>query len=106
MKHMSNGFMGSIPESTLRYSLNNTEVVQSVERNPRKRYLAVDHCHTCGAIRGLLCFFCNSALGVWEFDPDTAQRASEYLDRVRQDLLSHPLVEAKSLPEMRDDLPF
>lgn len=34
MKHMSNGFMGSIPESTLRYSLNNTEVVQSVERNP------------------------------------------------------------------------
>lgn len=31
-----------------------------------KRRLAVDHCHTTGSIRGLLCTSCNTHLGIYE----------------------------------------
>lgn len=48
-------------------------------KRPRKRYLAVDHDHGNGRVRGLLCFFCNTAIGVFEFDQATAERASRYL---------------------------
>lgn len=76
-------------------------------KKPRKRYLAVDHCHTCNYVRGLLCYFCNSALGVFEFEQRTAERASEYLAEVYRDMLRHPLVEADAKPELPiDDLPF
>jgi hypothetical protein len=79
-------------------------------KKPRKRYLAVDHDHRTGKVRGLLCFFCNSALGVWEFDRETASRASKYLEDIARSWVPDPLVEpdslvAKTLP-VRDDLPF
>ncbi len=31
-----------------------------------KKYFAVDHCHTSGKVRGLLCSPCNIALGFYE----------------------------------------
>lgn len=78
-------------------------------KKPRKRYLAVDHDHFSGAVRGLLCYFCNSAIGVFEFNRDTARRASDYLARIEQDFDSHPL--EPSGPGVlekneHDDLPF
>lgn len=41
--------------------------------------LAVDHCHATGDIRGLLCSFCNHAIGYLEDSPVMLQRAIEYL---------------------------
>lgn len=51
-------------------------------KRPRSRKLAVDHDHYDGTVRGLICYFCNTALGVWEFDLETARRAITYLQRV------------------------
>jgi Recombination endonuclease VII len=43
--------------------------------------LAVDHCHTTGHIRGLLCFNCNRKLGSLEADPAWIARAMVYTNR-------------------------
>ena len=38
--------------------------VCGIHQSELTRSLAVDHCHTTGAIRGLLCSKCNTALGL------------------------------------------
>jgi hypothetical protein len=43
--------------------------------------LHVDHCHSTGKIRGLLCFLCNSALGKFKDSIPTLLAAVEYLKR-------------------------
>jgi len=43
------------------------------------RRLAVDHCHTTGKIRGLLCGNCNKALGCFKDDPELIRKAIKYL---------------------------
>jgi hypothetical protein len=39
----------------------------------------VDHCHTNGAIRGLLCSFCNSGLGFFRDNKQALTNAIDYL---------------------------
>jgi Recombination endonuclease VII len=42
--------------------------------------LHVDHDHSTGEIRGLLCVRCNSALGLFREDPDLLKRAARYVE--------------------------
>lgn len=43
--------------------------------------LVVDHCHTTGEVRGLLCHKCNQALGLLEDSVNSIQNALDYLGR-------------------------
>lgn len=42
--------------------------------------LHVDHCHTTGAVRGLLCSECNQALGLLGEDPDRVKALLKYIE--------------------------
>jgi hypothetical protein len=41
----------------------------------------IDHCHTTGRIRGLLCAKCNSALGLAGDDPERLRAMAAYVER-------------------------
>jgi hypothetical protein len=47
-----------------------------------KAYYCIDHDHTTGKVRGLLCLTCNSAL-------ERAESVKGWIDRVRSYLLLH-----------------
>jgi hypothetical protein len=45
------------------------------------RYLAVDHCHESGKIRGLLCSKCNTGLGLLRDSKELLRKAIQYLTK-------------------------
>ena len=47
--------------------------------NNLKGKLYVDHCHTTGKVRGMLCMKCNSALGLLNDDKELIQKLLDYL---------------------------
>jgi hypothetical protein len=49
--------------------------------NPSSKhgFFSIDHCHSTGKIRGLLCQHCNKGLGMFKDDVAILQQAIEYL---------------------------
>lgn len=51
----------------------------SIHKSGTLRKLAVDHCHTTGKIRGLLCWRCNATIGKVDDDTELLYKMIEYL---------------------------
>ncbi len=51
-----------------------------ISKSPRYHNLHIDHDHSSGKIRGLLCHNCNMALGLLRDDASLLRRAADYLD--------------------------
>lgn len=45
----------------------------------------VDHCHTTGKIRGILCQPCNTSLGKMNDDPVLLRKLADYIENHRKD---------------------
>jgi Recombination endonuclease VII len=43
----------------------------------------VDHDHKTGRVRGVLCLYCNAAMGAFHDDPNLIANAIAYLERYR-----------------------
>ena len=48
--------------------------------NGRYKHLSVDHCHSTGKIRGLLCNNCNRGIGLLKDKPDILRKAADYVE--------------------------
>lgn len=44
-----------------------------------KKPLVIDHCHKTGAVRGLLCYSCNTGIGLLNDNSSTLGKARDYL---------------------------
>ena len=54
---------------------------ETATRNGKVKWLAVDHHHETGKIRGLLCYHCNTAIGKFEENIDAMESAIAYLKK-------------------------
>lgn len=70
-------------EQNGRCSICGNEETTRHNRSKKIQKLAVDHCHTTGNVRGLLCQDCNRGLGKFHDDPTRLQKAIEYLTKHR-----------------------
>ena len=48
--------------------------------------LFVDHCHTSGKVRGLLCSKCNHAIGLLNDDTDLLRKSIKYLNSHKENI--------------------
>ena len=57
---------------------------ETMQRKGKDVALAVDHCHTTGEVRGLLCVSCNIGLGKFEDSEEFLINAASYLQKHKQ----------------------
>lgn len=65
-----------------------------------KANLVIDHCHTTGKVRGLLCSHCNTGLGCFKDRRSSLIYAVRYLDGHSPEVItSYPIAEPEVKPE-------
>jgi len=68
----------------------------------RRNVLALDHCHTCGKGRGILCSRCNQSIGQFKDDPERILSAIRYLDdhKSGRSLAAEEIGKASGVPSL------
>ena len=56
-------------------------ICESENMGTKRGYWSVDHCHTSGKVRGLLCSTCNKAIGQLGDTKEALQKAVDYLNK-------------------------
>ena len=59
-------------------------------REHHRQRLVVDHCHTTGVVRKLLCHNCNRALGLFMDNPEVMRKAADYIEEHREGATTIP----------------
>lgn len=72
-----------------------------VGRTGNTRSLCVDHCHTTGVIRGLLCDRCNCTLGKVKDDANLLRRMAAYIEVAEAKYSKH--VASNPINDLLDD---
>jgi len=65
--------------NTMLFQQNGKCAICGTHHTKLSKSLAVDHCHTIGQVRGLLCIKCNRAIGMLNDDPKLLKSALKYL---------------------------
>lgn len=73
-------FLDMIDKQSHQCAICKTEINSSVQT------LVVDHCHSTGKVRGLLCSKCNSGLGFFDDSINTLKNAIMYLYRSKYNI--------------------
>lgn len=55
------------------------EICGHSDMSDKKQFPLVDHCHSTGEFRGILCGWCNKAIGLMRDNPEVAANAAAYL---------------------------
>jgi hypothetical protein len=75
---------GLVPEQYEAMLQNQGGVCAICGMNRDARRLAVDHDHATNKVRGILCHFCNTALGKFLDSVEILKKAIEYLEKSRE----------------------
>lgn len=51
----------------------------TLDNRGKQEHSAIDHCHTTGRVRGVLCMHCNQGLGKFYDNPELLRKAANYL---------------------------
>ena len=76
-KHLKSKFKMTVEEYDVMFE--NQNCVCKICRLPSKKKLSIDHNHTTGKIRGLLCFTCNMGIGYFKDSEKLLKSASKYI---------------------------
>lgn len=68
---------------SIKESQNHSCAICGTHQDELNKRLAVDHCHTTGKVRGLLCTLCNTGLGKFKDSVDTLSAAIKYLEEIK-----------------------
>ena len=66
-------------EQNYRCKICNISEIDLSHNNSHRSKLFIDHCHTTGKVRGLLCPDCNSMVGYSKDNPEVLQAGAKYL---------------------------
>lgn len=64
------------------------DICKQKETSRINNFLSVDHCHTTGIIRGLLCSDCNRGIGLLKDNKENLTNAIKYLENAKYKSLS------------------
>ncbi len=83
LRHYYTSRYGMTRQEALERFGSTCNICGSADGAGRHGNLHVDHCHTTGKVRGMLCSDCNTGLGKFKDGPALLRRAAEYLERAR-----------------------